>query len=174
MLGRGFGIEIFVNGVLPWLVYVSAQSRVGRVHALMLSALPPIAWNVFQLVRKRRIDALSILVLTGIGLSLVAFLGGGSFRVLELREHLVTGLMGLIFLGSVAIKRPVLVAILPSLMEEKSRVESMKIQGLLNDRRRFDAHDLDSRSSAIAADFRCGRLGLYPVGTRISGREPDR
>jgi len=59
LLRTGFGTEIIVNAALPWLVYILAQPGMGRVHALMASALPPLVWSVIQLVQKRRIDALS-------------------------------------------------------------------------------------------------------------------
>ncbi len=137
LLRSGFGTEIIVNAALPWLVYILAQPSMGRVHALMASALPPIAWSAIQFMRKKRIDALSMLVLAGMGLSLAAFLGGGSFRMLELREHLVTGVMALVLLGSVAIKRPIFVVVLRSIMKDKSPAESAKLQRLLDDPRRL-------------------------------------
>ncbi|HUY04216.1 MAG TPA: VC0807 family protein [Rhodocyclaceae bacterium] len=137
LLRTGFGTEIIVNAALPWLVYILAQPGMGRVHALMASALPPLVWSVIQLVQKRRIDALSILVLAGIGLSLAAFFGGGSFRMLELREQLVTGVMALVLLGSVVIKRPMFVVVLRSMMKDKSPAETVKLQRLLDDPRRL-------------------------------------
>ena len=137
LLRSGFGTEIIVNAALPWLVYILAQPGMGRIHALMASALPPLVWSVIQLVQKRRIDALSILVLAGIGLSLAAFFGGGSFRMLELREQLVTGVMALVLLGSVVIKRPMFVVVLRSMMKDKSPEETVKLQRLLDDPRRL-------------------------------------
>lgn len=137
LLRSGFGTELLVNVAFPWLIYVSAQPSMGRVHALMASALPPIAWSVIQLIRKGRVDALSLFVVAGIGLSLLAFMGGGSFRMLELREHLVTGMMGLVFLGSVAIGRPLAVVLVGSLAEREPRMEDARFQALLNDRRRL-------------------------------------
>ena len=65
-------------------------------------------WSLAEFVRRRRVDTLSILVLAGIGLSLLAMLGGGSVRFLQLRENLVTALIGLVFLGSAAIGRPLI------------------------------------------------------------------
>lgn len=137
LLRSAFGMEIFANVVLPWVTYVLAQPGIGRVHALILSALPPIVWSVSQFWRTKRIDALSMLVIAGIVLSLVAFVGGGSFQVLELREHLVSDVMGLVFVGSVVIRRPVLVAVLRSIMERKSQSEAEGLQSRFGDRRRL-------------------------------------
>ncbi len=47
-------------------------------------------------------------MLAGIALSLLAMLGGGSVRFLPLRENLVSALIGLVFLGSAAIGRPLI------------------------------------------------------------------
>ena len=104
--GAAIGVEILVNLALPFLIYDQGERAWGQVHALMASSVPPLAWTLFEFARRRRIDAISILVLTGIGLSLLAFWGGGSARFLQLRERLATALVGLAFLGSAAIGRP--------------------------------------------------------------------
>ena len=39
---------------------------------------------------------------------LLAFAGGGGVKFLQLRENLVTGLIGLVFLGSAAIGKPLI------------------------------------------------------------------
>lgn len=134
-LRRGFVIELLVNAFLPWLVYTLAQPEMGRVHALMASAIPPIAWSVIQFAQKRQIDAFSIFVLAGIGLSLAAFFGSGSYRMLELREHLVNGVFGMAFLGSVAIKRPLLLTIARALAKRKSQEEAGNFERQLNNPR---------------------------------------
>ena len=136
-LRNGFGIEILVNIVLPWLIYVQAQPLLGRVHALMISALPPLAWSAIQLAVKKRLDALSLLVVAGIVLSLAAFFGGGSFRMLELREHLVTGMIGLVFIGSVALGRPLLDVLLRAMMEGKSQADAAVLERRLENRSRM-------------------------------------
>jgi hypothetical protein len=78
------------------------------VGALIASSVPPVIWSVYQFVRARRIDAVSLLIITGIVLSLLALLGGGGAKFLQLRENLVTGVIGAIFLGSVAIGQPLI------------------------------------------------------------------
>ena len=127
-----FFTELFVNGFLPWLVYTQTQPEIGRIHALMASAIPPIVWSVIQFVREKRIDALSIFVLAGIGLSLAAFFGGGGYRMLQLREHLVNAVLALTFLGSVAIKRPLLIVISRAVAQRKSEAEFEKFESRLN------------------------------------------
>lgn len=103
-------VELTANIGLPVLVYCWAKPNLGEVGALLASSLPPLAWAVVELVRRRRLDILSGLVLGGVGLSLLAFLGGG-VRMLQLREKLVTGVVGVAFLGSVALDRPLLYAL---------------------------------------------------------------
>ena len=100
--------EVAINIALPFLVYTFVQPRWGDVSALMASSAPPILWSVVEFARHRRVDALSLLVLAGIGLSLLAFLGGGSVKFLQLREKLVTIIIGIVFLGSAAIGKPLM------------------------------------------------------------------
>ncbi len=104
----GIAIEGLVNFLLPYIIYVRAEPRLGDVHALLASSLPPIVWSLAEFARRRRVDAISMMVLAGIVLSLLAFIGGGSVRFLQLRENLVTGLIALVFLGSAAVGRPLI------------------------------------------------------------------
>ena len=104
--GLKLGLEVLVNFLLPFLIYDHWRESLGDVKALMASSIPPILWSIVEFARLRKVDAMSMLVIAGIVLSLVAFIGGGGVKVLQLRENLVTGLIGLVFLGSAAIGRP--------------------------------------------------------------------
>ncbi len=104
----GFGAEILVNFVLPYAIFSYYQPTLGDVKALIASSVPPIVWSIVELIRKRRIDAISLMVIAGIVLGLLAFIGGGSVKFLQLRENLVTAIIGLLFLGSVVVKRPII------------------------------------------------------------------
>lgn len=106
--GPGIALEIVVNFLLPILIFDYFKPRLGDVRALMASSGPPIVWSVGFLIVKRRLDAVSMLALAGITLSLLAYLGGGGVRFLQLREKLVTVTIGLVFLGSAAIRRPLI------------------------------------------------------------------
>jgi hypothetical protein len=106
--GAKVGLEAAVNFILPFLIYSYGASRLGSVEALMAASAPPILWSIGAFIRERKVDAISVLVLGGIGLSLIAFAGGGGVKFLQLRENLVAGLVGLVFLGSAAIGRPLI------------------------------------------------------------------
>jgi hypothetical protein len=101
-------VEILVNFVLPYFVYVKTAIIIGQVHALILSSLPPIVWTVARSVYSRKTDAVSLLVIFGIFLSLMAFIGGGSVRFVQLRQNLVIGLIGVLFLSSIVFRRPLI------------------------------------------------------------------
>jgi hypothetical protein len=106
--GVGLATEAVVNFVLPYLIFGWAKPHWGEVDALIASSGPPIVWSLVEFARRRRVDALSVLVLAGIALSLLAYAGGGGVRMLQLREKLVTALIGVIFLGSAAIRKPLI------------------------------------------------------------------
>lgn len=133
--GPAFAADIGVNFVLPFLIYSYAAPRLGDVQALLASSVPPILWSIAEFIRHRRLDALSLLVLAGIILSLLAFFGGGGPRMLQLREKLVTGVIGIAFLVSAAIGRPLIYELARAGMARSGSVEAERMQGLRNDRR---------------------------------------
>jgi hypothetical protein len=126
-------IEILVNLVLPYVIYLKAQASLGDAHALMAASLPPVLWSAIEFARKRRVDAMSALVIAGIALSLLAFIGGGSVRFLQLRENLVTGLIGLVFLGSAAIGRPLVYQLARAGQRRKSQADAEEFEALHTD-----------------------------------------
>jgi hypothetical protein len=107
--GRFFvALDFLVNLGGPWLVYRLVEGSTSTITALLLSSLPPIIWSLLQLVWSRKLDVISLLVLAGIAASLVATLLGGSPRLLLVRESFITGIFGLVFLGSLWLPRPLL------------------------------------------------------------------
>lgn len=100
--------EVAVNIAGPVLLYDRIAPAHGDVAALLVSTVPPMLWSLGAFLLTRRVDAIALVVLAGILLSLVAMAGGGGPRFLQLRENLVTGLIGLVFLGSAAAGRPLI------------------------------------------------------------------
>lgn len=103
-----FVAELAVNFLLPWLAYRLALPHLGETGALVASAVPPVVWSLVELLRHRRVDALSVMVLAGIALSIAAMALGGSPRMLLLRESLVSGAIGVVFLLSLPMRRPLI------------------------------------------------------------------
>jgi hypothetical protein len=126
--GAGVGLEVLVNAVLPLVIYTLADPRLGDVGALIASAVPPILWSGVEFARRRRVDALSILVLAGIAFSVLALFGGGGARFLQLRENLVTGAIGLVFLTSVVIRRPLIFYLARATMLRNSPAEAASFE----------------------------------------------
>lgn len=106
--GPAIAREAAVNLLLPFVIYSYAAPLWGEVEGLLASSAPPIVWSVVEFIRHRKVDVISTVVLAGIVLSVLAFFGGGGARMLQLREKLVTGVFGLVFLASAAINRPLI------------------------------------------------------------------
>jgi len=128
--GPTFAVEALVNFILPYVVFILAQPRYGDVQALIPSSAPPILWSIVEFARHRRIDAVSMLVLFGIALSLLAVAGGGSARFLQLREKLVTVVIGLVFLGSALIGKPLIYQLARARMVRDSSSELEEFEAL--------------------------------------------
>ena len=122
--------EALVNFILPFAIYSYAEAPLGDVRALLLSSAPPIAWSLAEFARHRRVDALSMMVLAGIVLSLLAVIGGGGAKFLQLRENLVTGVIALVFLGSAAIGKPLIYQLARASMARKSAEEAQEFEAL--------------------------------------------
>jgi len=100
--------EFFANFVAPYIVFEVLDGRFGDVIALIASAVPPLVWSIYELVKTRRLDALSVLVVAAIVFTVGATAMGGSARLIQIRDAMVTGLVGVMFLGSLAMKRPMI------------------------------------------------------------------
>ncbi len=105
---RAIILKLLVNGLIPWLVYVVLSPYIGSLMALSVVTIIPLVDNLLYLVRYRTLDAFNVLMLVGFVLSLVMVLLGGSEKLLLMRESLVTVLVGLAFLGSLLLERPLI------------------------------------------------------------------
>ncbi len=123
-----FLLELAINFAAPILIYDQLQARLGEVPALLASSVPPLLWGLFTFARNRRVDALSVISMVGIALSVLAYFGGGSAKFLQLRENAVTLLFALAFLGSAAIGEPLIYPLARATMARQSAEELAKFE----------------------------------------------
>jgi hypothetical protein len=103
-------LEIAVTIIVPALVLMklSGADSLGPLRALLLALAFPVGWGVWDGVRRRRLNWLSVLgvistLLTG-GIGLLAL----DARWLAVKEAAVPGLIGLAVLGSVWTRAPLI------------------------------------------------------------------
>jgi hypothetical protein len=70
--------------------------------------MPPLLWSLYELIKIRRLDAISVVVVGSILATLGATAIGGSPRLIQIRDALVTGAVGLMFLGSLPLQKPMI------------------------------------------------------------------
>ncbi len=100
-------LAFVVNVALPALAYQLALGhQYGLPGALLISGLPVLAWMILDLALFRHFDALSTLVLTSIALSLLVLVSKPGRWLLEASDPLVSGVIGALFLLSLAFERP--------------------------------------------------------------------
>lgn len=114
-------LDLVVNFALPVLIFDWAQPHWGEARALLASTVPPLLWGAGSFAKERRIDALSVIALAGISLSLLAFVGGGSAQLIALKEKMVTLLFAFAFLGSAMIGKPLIYPLARATMARQSR-----------------------------------------------------
>ncbi|CAM2150593.1 MULTISPECIES: VC0807 family protein [Paraburkholderia] len=138
-LRPAFVAELAVNLLLPWVAYRLAQPYWGEIGGLIASAIPPLAWSAVELVRFRRIDALSAVILLGIVLSLAAMAFGGGTRALLMRESLASGAIGVAFLGSLFARRPLVFYLTRATVARETREGVARLELLWSENRSFGA-----------------------------------
>jgi hypothetical protein len=81
--------------------------------ALAIAGAIPIAWTLARLAWQRRLDPIGAVSALSFGVALlVSLVLGGNALVLKLHEAPLTGAFGLVCLISVAVRRPLLPAVL--------------------------------------------------------------
>lgn len=109
MLSRNYIVfTLVVNGLIPWGMYMLLSPYVGHLMALSIVTLIPLVENVFHFVKHRNLDVFGGLMLMTFILSLVMVLLGGSEKMLLLRESMITGVVGIVFLSSLLLNKPMI------------------------------------------------------------------
>jgi len=100
-------LAFVINVALPAVSYRMAFPNWGLVGALIASSVPLLAWITFDFVRLRHFDALSAIVLASLAMSLLLLISPVGRWLRDAREPLVGGFVGVLFLLSLTVNRPV-------------------------------------------------------------------
>jgi hypothetical protein len=103
-------LGIVLNAVIPVVLYKLSKRYYSpsEFKALVVAALFPLGKSVFDLIRRRQLDPISILVLLGIATDGIALSFGGSPRLLLIRESMFTGVFGVACFASLLLPRPMM------------------------------------------------------------------
>ncbi|KAF9379596.1 hypothetical protein CPB97_008874 [Podila verticillata] len=93
-------ISMFVDVVLPVILYYTLKSHMSALAALLISSAPPAINCVVKFFVYRRVDPIGLLIIFGFVLSAILSVIDGNPRLLLLRDSFVTCASGLIFLAS--------------------------------------------------------------------------
>jgi hypothetical protein len=107
---RGIVWGIVLNAIIPVVLYKLCKRYLSpsELTALVVASTFPLGKNVFDVVRRRQVDPVSIVVLLGIAADGVALLFGGSARLLLVRESFFTGAFGFACFVSLLFPRPIM------------------------------------------------------------------
>jgi hypothetical protein len=107
---RGILLDVALNAIIPFILYRLSKHYISpsELTALAIAAVFPLSKSIFDLLRHRQFDPISLVVLLGILTSGVALLFGGSPRILLLRESLFTGVFGLACFVSLLLPWPMM------------------------------------------------------------------
>lgn len=101
-------VTLIINGIVPWLIYILLNDHMSNFQALLIATLIPLIDNIVHLWKHRKLDAFGGLMLFTFVLTLILVLLGGSEKILLVRESLITAAVGIVFLGSLFFKRPLI------------------------------------------------------------------
>jgi hypothetical protein len=107
--------SVVINWIIPLLAYILIRPRVSTdAEALAIGGAIPVAWTIGIVAWRRHIDPIGVIAVLGFaGRLAISALSGGSALSLKLDPLLaLEGVIGLIFLVSAAVRRPLLPAAL--------------------------------------------------------------
>jgi len=113
-LKKRLGISLVINWLVPIIIYTVLRYFItdDTVTFAIVIAIPVVR-TIFMFVLRHRIDWIGVFGIFGFAIALVisAFSGGSSLP-LKLYHPILTGTLGVIFLISVIIKKPLLLPVL--------------------------------------------------------------
>jgi hypothetical protein len=114
-IGRQLRGQALAAVVVPLVAYLVFRQLLGAgTPALAIACAIPIAWMAAVGVARRRLEPVALLaVVLYLAALAVGVLTGGGSLALKLRDAVLTGALGFVCLGSLAVGRPLLVCAMP-------------------------------------------------------------
>lgn len=105
----GWVLTLTFNVVLPIVTYdVLSNNGMSDVPALLLSGVWPVVELAINLLRMRKVDEFSVFVIILLVIGVITSLAFNSPKVLLIKESALTGLFGIVLLGSLLASRPLM------------------------------------------------------------------
>lgn len=101
-------LTLFINGLVPWGLYMILTNYMSSVAALSIATLAPLADNLYFLMKRKKLDVFGLLMLFTFILTLCLVMLGGSEKLLLIKESFITAVVGFIFLVSLLLKKPLM------------------------------------------------------------------
>ncbi|MFI6515966.1 VC0807 family protein [Spirillospora sp. NPDC050679] len=113
--GRGRAVAlnlaptILFGVVLPFVTYGRLTDHgVGEVNALLIAAAWPAAETLGYFAVKRRVDEFGVMMLVMLLLGALSAVAYNTAELVFVKDSAITGLLGLAFLGSLFLRRPIM------------------------------------------------------------------
>lgn len=135
MLSGRHMLALVVNVALPVAAYrLALMGGCGKTAALFASAVPLVAWIGIDLFRYRHFDALSALALASIVLSLLVMILAPERWLIATQDPLISGFMGVLFLLSLRLHRPLAFYLARSTMAREAPAKAYEFDALWQSR----------------------------------------
>ncbi len=116
---RNLGFPILFSIVYPLAVYYGLRALgVNAFSALLIGALPILGFQLYQMIKKRKIDFLVIFTLAILGFSVAMTFITGNARFMLAKGGFFTAVIGSGFLASLLFKRPLVFTIAAYLLQQ--------------------------------------------------------
>ena len=105
--------SLIIDLVVPLILFFAIRPFTNDLIALIVAGAVPTIHTIILGILSRRIDWIGIIAILGFSVALiVSALSGGSTLALKLAHPIITGMLGLIFLFSLVLKKPLMITII--------------------------------------------------------------
>ena len=102
-------ISILINAILPLITYKILINHIpSSITALIISTTIPILDNIYHIIKEKKIDIFSSLIILGFIVGIISMLFSGSKKLLLIRQSYITAVIGILFLISMFFPKPMI------------------------------------------------------------------